>query len=84
MPFSTQLNWFKVKPSILVFGILNTESRKTSSPTLPSSATWMGGDLHDYAVRPRSERAPNTKEKCPTPPRPRQVTSIYNLHSGLS
>ena len=43
MPFSTQLNWFKVKPSILVLNILNTESRKTSSPTLPSSAPWDGG-----------------------------------------
>ena len=42
MPFPTQLNWFKVKPSILVFGILNTESRKTSSPPLPSSAPWDG------------------------------------------
>ena len=38
----TKLECFKLKPSILVFGILNTESRKTFSPPLPSSAPWDG------------------------------------------
>ena len=37
-----ELEFLKVKPSILVFGILNTESRKTFSPPLPSSAPWDG------------------------------------------
>ena len=38
----TKPECFKLKPSILVFGILNTESRKTSSAPLPSSAPWDG------------------------------------------
>ena len=48
---------------LLTLEIFNLNPGNTiTSIALPSSAAGMGGDLHDYAVRPRSENLPNPRK----------------------